>query len=225
MSAACCALALAFLAVQSDPPNAILLVAKPGLADPNFRETVVLVTQSPDAHTVGVILNRPTQEKHEKTGEPLYFGGPVMRQAIVALFKSENEPAAPAFHVLKNIYLSMHPGIVEPLLANPGPQHRLYTGFSGWAPGQLESEMAREGWYVLPASEALLFRRDTAGMWRELVEKARGGRVANEEPRVCGAHGPNLRAMPPERHYWLLPLRGARYTAFVRGAVMRYPDV
>ena len=186
MSAACCALALAFLAVQSDPPNAILLVAKPGLADPNFRETVVLVTQSPDAHTVGVILNRPTPQKHEKTGEPIYFGGPVMRQAIVALFRSEDEPAAPAFHVLKNIYLSMHPGIVEPLLARRGMQHRLYAGFSGWAPGQLESEMEREGWYVLPASEALVFRKDTAGMWRELVEKARGGRVEMKSPACAG---------------------------------------
>lgn len=180
MTAACCALALALFVFQDEAPNAILLVAKPGLADPNFRETVVLVTQSPDAHTVGVILNRPTQEKHEKTGEPIYSGGPVMRQAIVALFRSENEPAAPAFHVLKNIYLSMHPGIVEPLLARPGTQHRLYAGFSGWAPGQLETEMAREGWYVLPASEALVFRKDTAGMWNELVEKARGGRARSD---------------------------------------------
>ncbi|MDQ5847953.1 MAG: YqgE/AlgH family protein [Pseudomonadota bacterium] len=210
-----CALALAFLVAQSDPPNAILLVAKPGLADPNFRETVVLVTQSPDAHTVGVILNRPTKEKHEKTGEPIYSGGPVMRQAIVALFKSDNEPAAPAFHVLKNIYLSMHPGIVEPLLARPGTQHRLYAGFSGWAPGQLESEMAREGWYVLPASEALVFRKDTAGMWNELVEKARGGRVEMKSPAYAG-----LWARTSGR----CRESGTMATATARSAQMRYPD-
>ena len=45
---------------QAEAPNAILLVAKPDLQDPNFRETVVLVTQAADASTVGVILNRPT---------------------------------------------------------------------------------------------------------------------------------------------------------------------
>ena len=50
-------------------------------------------------------------------------------------------------------------------------------GFSGWAPGQLDSEMQREGWYVLPASEEIVFRAETSGMWGELVEKARGGRA------------------------------------------------
>jgi len=50
-------------AQQAEPPNGLLLVAKPGLLDPNFRQTVVLVTQTPDSQTVGVILNRPTQLK------------------------------------------------------------------------------------------------------------------------------------------------------------------
>ena len=77
--------------------NAILLIAKPDLLDPNFRETVVLVTQAADASTVGVILNRPTSAKHEQSGETLYFGGPVMREVIVALFRAERAPEASAF--------------------------------------------------------------------------------------------------------------------------------
>jgi putative transcriptional regulator len=155
----------------------VLLVAKPGLTDPNFRETVVLVTQAADASTIGVILNRPTPRKHEKTGEPLYFGGPVMREVLVALFRSERTPEASAFHVLKGVYITMHPKNIEQLLAKPGRRYRLYAGFSGWAPGQLESELARDGWYVRPASAELVFRKDTSGMWDELVRKARG-RVA-----------------------------------------------
>jgi len=162
-----------------EPPNSVLLVAKPGLLDPNFREAVVLVTQSRDSSTVGVILNRPTERRHEITGEPVFFGGPVMPKVLVALFRSQQPPAAPAFHVLKGIYLSMHPGNVEPLLAQAGQRYRLYDGFSGWAPRQLESELERNGWYVLPASVELVFRKDTRGMWSELIEKARGGRVQN----------------------------------------------
>jgi putative transcriptional regulator len=50
-------------------------------------------------------------------------------------------------------------------------------GFSGWAPGQLESELARNDWFVLPASAEILFRGDTTDMWEELVRKARA-RVA-----------------------------------------------
>lgn len=175
-------------AQQHAPPNAILLVAKPALADPNFRETVVLVTQAEDASTVGVILNRPTGLRLAELApampgarrhtEPVFFGGPVMRSAIVALFHSEKPPEAPAFHVLKDVYLTMHPANIEELLAAPRRRYRLYAGFSGWAPRQLESEMAREGWLVLAPDEELLFRDDVSGMWRELVARAGGRRAA-----------------------------------------------
>jgi putative transcriptional regulator len=167
--AACSAACLA------QAPNGVLLVAKPELADPNFRETVVLVTQTDDSSTVGVILNRPSEVRHEPTGEPVFTGGPVMPRTMVALFRSENVPAAPAFHVLQGIYLSMHPAIFEGLK----PPYRLYTGFAGWAPGQLQSEIARDDWYVLPASEELLFRRDSTGMWQELVDRAHANRIRN----------------------------------------------
>ena len=162
---------------QHEPPNGVLLVAKPGLADPNFRETVVLASQTPDGSTVGVILNRPTQAKHEKSGDALGFGGPVMREVVVALFRSERAPEAAAFHVLKGIYLTMHPASIDRLVEKRAGDYRLFAGFSGWAPGQLESELARDGWFVLPASAELLFRKDTRGLWEELVRKARG-RVA-----------------------------------------------
>ena len=151
--------------MQLQPPNAVLLVAKPDLLDANFRETVVLAHQTEDGSTVGVILNRPA--------EPLAFGGPVMRQVPVVLFRSAQPPEAPAFHVLPDVYLSMHPQNVD----NVAENRRLFAGFAGWAPGQLQSELAREDWFVLPASAGVLFRDDTSGMWDELVRKARG-RVA-----------------------------------------------
>ena len=100
-------LAVSAGAQQDGPPNAILLIAKPELADPNFRRAVVLVTQAADASTIGVILNRPTGAKNEKTAEPVYFGGPVMTQVTVALFRTDTVPGAAAFPVLKGIYLSM----------------------------------------------------------------------------------------------------------------------
>jgi putative transcriptional regulator len=163
-----------FATAAAAQPNGLLLVAKPGLADPNFRETVVLVTQTADSSTVGVILNRPTPRKRDQTGEPIYFGGPVMPEVLVALYAAERAPEAAAFHVLKDVYLTMHPQNIDAL---PGKRFRLFAGFAGWAPGQLQSELARDGWFVLPARAELLFRRDTRGMWDELVRKARG-RVA-----------------------------------------------
>ncbi len=177
-------------AQQNLTANGLFLVAKPTLTDPNFARTVVLVTQAEDASTVGVIINRPTTLKLSELlrGElptrnyrqPVYFGGPVMRQVIVALFRAKAPPEKTAFHVLKGIYLTMHPDNMEKLLADPKARYRLYVGFSGWAPHQLQSEFTRDGWFVLPADEATLFREKTEGLWEELLERARrlGPRVS-----------------------------------------------
>ena len=174
---------------QDDPPNGIFLAAKPGLVDPNFRQTVVLVTQARDYSTVGVVINRPTNLKLDRflRGDPsgaryrdaLYFGGPVMPQVIVALFRSEAAPQAPAFHVLKGLYLSLHPENLRRLLEGDSARYRLYAGFSGWAPQQLQSEMQRDGWYVLPADVETIFRNNMEGLWQELVQRAEKRPVAS----------------------------------------------
>lgn len=189
------ALALPAPAQQSEKPNGLFHVAKPDLPDPNFARTVVLVTQTEDGSTVGVILNRPTPLKlaeflsreypTESYRDAIYLGGPVMLGAIVALLKSDSAPKAPAFHVLKDVYLTMHADNIRALLENPKARYRLYAGFSGWAPRQLESEFMRDGWYVLPADEATLFRASTDGLWEELVEKA-----IRRGPRTQGEIGP-----------------------------------
>ena len=80
------------------------------------------------------------------------------------------------------MYLSMHPANVDALLARRDGSYRLYSGFAGWAPRQLESEMARDGWYMLPATEDVVFRKDTRDLWRELIERARGAK----KPHVQG---------------------------------------
>ena len=203
-----CALALCALALSlpppcqardsaQEPPNAVLLVAKPTILDPNFSQTVVLVTQTREGETVGVILNRPTPLAASALLAPelpsgnyhdsMYFGGPVLRQVIVALFHSERPPPAPAFHVLKDVYLSMHPDNIRMLLESKQRRYRLYVGFSGWAPGQLEAELDGDGWYVLPAEDDLLFRQDTAGLWQELVLRASGPRAAIPPKRTARA--------------------------------------
>jgi putative transcriptional regulator len=192
-------------AQQDAPPNGLFLIAKPSLADPNFRRTVVLVTQTADASTVGVIVNRPSKLKVAQFlpdepaagnyGDPVFIGGPVMRQVLVAVFRSETPPAAAAFHVLKGVYLSMHPDNIQALLADPSRSYRLYAGFSGWAPRQLESEFERDGWYVLPADADSVFRKDTEGLWEELLGKvARPGPQAGLNEKAPRMAGPNEKA-------------------------------
>ncbi len=177
-------------AQQNLPANGLFLVAKPTLTDSTFERTVILVTQAEDGSTVGVIVNRPTPLKLSQflSGEfetanyrePIFFGGPVMRQALVTLFRSETAPEKTAFHVLKDVYLTMHPDNIGKLLADPTARYRIYAGFAGWAPRQLESEFMRDGWYVLPADAATAFSDRTDDLWERLVERAKllGPRVA-----------------------------------------------
>jgi putative transcriptional regulator len=178
------ALAMPVHAQQPNPANGLFLVAKPDMVDPNFSRTVVLVSQTEDYRTIGVIINRPLDMPVEIPGlatphyrDKLYFGGPVSREAIVAVFRSAQGPKGPAQRVLRDIYLSYHKETLTALIADAGAKYRLYAGFSGWAPRQLESEMQRDGWYVLPADEATIFREDTSGIWDELVQKVRGPRA------------------------------------------------
>jgi putative transcriptional regulator len=177
--------------------NGIVLVAKPGLPDPNFSQTVVLVTHTDEGSPVGVILNRPTELKladvaprirgAQDFGDVLYSGGPVMREVLIALFRTETPPAEAAFQVLPGVYLTMHPAAIEALIAERRSPLRLYAGFSGWAARQLEAEIDTGSWYVLRATEALALRRDTSAMWSELVAQASGARTAREAPARVAA--------------------------------------
>ncbi len=168
-------------AQQPAPANGLFLVAKPGLVDPNFSRSVVLVTQTEDYRTIGVIINRPTDAPLAIPGVPapnyrdkVYFGGPVSPNTLVAVLQSAQAPQAPAFRVLRNLWLTLHKDNVSALLADPGAKYRLYAGYSGWAPRQLDSEFQREGWYFLPADEASIFRDDMSTLWDELVARASG---------------------------------------------------
>jgi putative transcriptional regulator len=178
-------------------PTGILLVAKPGMLDPNFRETVIVVTRADDGATVGVILNRPGQTRlaelapnlsgAQKYRDRVNRGGPVMQQVVVALFASREAPTDAAFEVMPHVYLTLHPRNIEAELAKPDARMRLFSGFAGWAPRQLEAEIADDAWYALRASESILFRTDTTGLWRELVDQASGPRTATDSGTVVGA--------------------------------------
>lgn len=177
-----CALAGAqAAAAESAHANGIFLVAKPGLQDPNFRETVVLVTQPAGGGPLGVIVNRPlgrrlseflgTPERMPPQSDELYFGGPVERLRLLALIRAK-EPPRNSFHVLADVYLSTDPEVFDRLVNGrlPGAEFRIFSGYSGWAPGQLQHEMALGGWYAAPATAEAIFSSDPAALWLKLVK-------------------------------------------------------
>ena len=163
-------------------PNGVFLIAAPALMDPNFRNSVVLVTQVADGGSVGFIINRPGQrslaeilpgnEVLSRFTEPLFQGGPVEGAGLFAIVRAKESPQG-ALRVLDDLSFALEPAVVENVLAAPPERVRFFNGYAGWAPGQLAAEVALGGWYVLNADADTVFRKDPSKLWEELVRRAR----------------------------------------------------
>jgi putative transcriptional regulator len=183
-------LALAILVGAAGPgftaegqPNAIFLVAKPELKDPNFRETVVLVTHPRGGNPWGVIVNRPLDHRLTEVfpdqpalsgrNDVLFFGGPVRREGLVFLVRGGEAPEG-ALPVLRDVFFTGDVELIDSLLKRPDPLSglRVYAGYSAWGRGQLQNEIARGSWHIVPADAGAVFDKDPAGLWREMIERA-----------------------------------------------------
>jgi putative transcriptional regulator len=163
--------------------NAVFLVASPVLLDPNFHQTVVLVTQPSEGGPWGVIINRPLDyllsdvftdiETLRDRKDVLYFGGPVAQDGLVFLIRSQQPPPR-AIPVLRDVYIISDIDYIEKLLRRSEPMRdlRVYSGYSGWAPGQLQEEIVRGGWILMPADADMVFDGDPARIWPELIKRA-----------------------------------------------------
>src|SRR5882672_4099759 len=185
-------LVLATAAYAQGSSRTLLLIARPGLPDPNFRETVVLVTQEEGAEATGVIINRPTNrsladmlpsERFKPFKEPIFFGGPVAPQGLFAVFQADRFSGA-AVTMLPGLYLAVVPDSIDALLNNPPPKIRFFSGYSGWAPGQLRAELDRGDWLVVDADAETLFLKDTSRLWQDMVRRARAVH-ADAAPRLA----------------------------------------
>ena len=169
-------------AQTGDSANGVFLVASPALVDPNFRHSVVLVTQAADGSSVGFIVNRPGPRSLaqilpdnavlRRFTEPLYLGGPVQAAGLFAVFRARASPPD-ALRVLGDVSFALDPAVVERLLHAPPERVRFFNGYSGWAPGQLALELERGGWYVLNADADIVFRKDMTTLWEELLARTR----------------------------------------------------
>ncbi|HSC94958.1 MAG TPA: YqgE/AlgH family protein [Burkholderiales bacterium] len=174
--------------------NAIFLVASPELLDPNFRETVVLVTHPREGAPWGVIINRPLDhplsdvftdiETLKGSKDVLFLGGPVAHERLVFLVRT-SQPPARAVEVLRDVHFVGDIEWIEGLLRRSEPTSglRVYAGYAGWAPGQLQAEIARGGWRVWPADAATVFDTDPAAIWPELIKRSTTKRTLFAVPR------------------------------------------
>jgi putative transcriptional regulator len=159
-----------------------LLVASPAMADPNFARSVIAIANHDEDGALGIVLNRPSDTEvveavPELEGvvdddDVVYVGGPVQPASIVVLAEFE-DPTEAAFLVVGDIGLvSDRTGLER--LGVATARRRIFAGYAGWGPGQLEAEIERDDWIVEPARPEDVFAEDAPDLWSRVLERKGG---------------------------------------------------
>jgi putative transcriptional regulator len=163
--------------------DAIILIAHPAFRDLEYRQTVLIAAPAPSGGHVGVILNRPTRrslgslfpehEPSKKVVEPVYYGGPFSRGALVALVRADSAPGSGSVPLMKNLYLAFRANTIDHVIETTPNEARYFVGYVGWRPGELKSEIDRGLWTVTGADIETIFRKDTEGLWEEMLQQSK----------------------------------------------------
>jgi putative transcriptional regulator len=167
----------------ASPARGKFLVADRRIMDPRFSQAVILLVSYSPNGAMGLIINHPTNVElssvlPEMKGmkgrkDRVYVGGPVGMDEMFLLIRTGSVPET-SLHVFGNVYMSMSRKILEGIIAKGlgGENFRIYAGYAGWAPGQLEREVSKGDWHVLDADARTIFDREPAGIWPDLINRA-----------------------------------------------------
>lgn len=159
-----------------------LLVAAPTLEDPNFARTVVAIANHDEDGALGIVLNRPSAtavaeavpELADLTpdGDLVHVGGPVQPQAIVVVAELD-DPLSAAYLVCGNVGL-VADGTDEAALRDGARRCRVFAGYAGWGPGQLEAEVEREDWILETARPDDVLCAEPETLWSRVLDRKGG---------------------------------------------------
>jgi putative transcriptional regulator len=168
---------------QAQESDAVLLVAHPMFRDLDYRQTVLIAAPVPNGGHVGVILNRPTRRSlgslfpehtpSKKVVDPVYYGGPFSRGALVALVRADGNPGAGSVPIMDHLYMATRANTIDQIIESTPNNARYYVGYVAWRPGELRREIDKGLWSVIDADLELVFRKDTEGLWEELLQQSR----------------------------------------------------
>jgi len=161
------------------PAKGKLLVATEQIHGDLFTQTVVLLLHYDETGAVGLVVNRPTDvapgellpddDEIAAYDGTLYWGGPVEMDSIRALLRSDTPPQS-AESIAGSVYLVPFDDAFADLSAGAA-RLRFFIGVAGWAPGQLELELAAGSWTVAPATDDRVFAKDPAALWHRLAPR------------------------------------------------------
>lgn len=160
-----------------------LLIAMPGIGDPRFEKTVVLLCAHGADGGMGLIVNKPAAEivltdLFEQLSIPgaaplearVHFGGPMETSRGFVLHSAGYRQDDTTLDVAGRFGMTATLDILRAMASGDGPDQALVAlGYAGWGPGQLESEIARNGWLVADGAPEIVFDRDHCAKWSSAV--------------------------------------------------------
>ena len=156
-----------------------LLIAMPGMADPNFSSTVTLICEHNDDGALGIIINRPLNLKlsglfeqlsvddadPDVASSPVMAGGPVGTERGFVLHGKDHS-FENTLCVSDDIQLTLSRDVIDAMATGEGPEKSLVAvGYAGWEPGQLEEEMLANAWLNVDATPELVFDTPFEERW------------------------------------------------------------
>lgn len=165
----------------ADLSQPLVLVASPGLKDPIYGHTVLVVKPFGREQHLGFIVNRPTDltlgklfPEHgpsQKVADPVFLGGPFDAGAIFALVARPDNPGGNSIEIMPGLFAAHDATVVDRIIeANP-ENARFVAGLVLWRSGELRQELDIGAWQTMD-SDPNLAVRDPQGMWEELVQKS-----------------------------------------------------
>ena len=158
------------------------LVASRRLRDPNFKETVVLLVEYGLNGAMGLVINRPSAVKLvtvfpdikelKQRKDTIYVGGPVAVNQMLMLIRSSQVPEE-SKEITQEVYISSSGKVLERLMKSTAndEKFRLFAGYAGWAPNQLDFERTRGDWHVLKADAETVFAQKPLEIWQDLIHR------------------------------------------------------
>ena len=158
-----------------------LLISAPSLMDPNFIRTVVLVGEHNEDGALGVILNRPSETAVAEAvpdladlvddDDPVYMGGPVQLSAVLVLAEFDASGAASQIVVGNVGFLAVDD---DERVTTGVTRARVFAGYAGWGPGQLETELERDDWIIEGGRPSDVFDDDPPSLWSRALDRKGG---------------------------------------------------
>jgi len=164
------------------PAPGKFLVARRDLDGSYFGRSIIYLIEHDGDGTLGLIVNRhsnirlseamPDIEAERAQSHALHYGGPVGLQMLFVLVRGNSVPGAMT-HVAEDIYVGSDQRIIEAIMTArlPSNEVRFYLGYSGWAGGQLNSELERGSWHVVAADTNAIFTDEADTLWYQLIEQ------------------------------------------------------